>query len=168
MQVRHWSSHLSYDSARTFIRSQTTGSGPVISVGSGAAQLEASLDLPGRSMICIDPDPSEYQHLTPAIQPSWSTVESMLESEPTPVGCTLLLIWPSFSGYDIEAIRRLQPAEVFILYEVNGCAGSEQLHQWMHDSPDTGYELSGTIQHWVDNGPFMGPMCYTLERFVRR
>ena len=132
----------------------------LISVGSGAAELEhnlaTSLD---RHVICIDPSPSAFSKKEPLIRPTWASVKDML-AVTTPVNSTLLLIWPEFNGYDLEAIRLLRPHELFLLYEENGASGSAQLHEWLRD-PDNGYTVGG-LREWFRDLPLYGCMNYRL------
>ena len=74
-------------------------------------------------------------------QSDFKTVQNLIEKRSYVVrNCILLIIWPygpkdGNDGYDIEAIRKLQPSSVLTMYELTNASGSIEL-QWALHSPN--------------------------------
>lgn len=128
----------------------------IISVGSGTGYLERRIDervSPTLRMICIDPSPTQFINATVQRQPDFPTVDAFLKTDPdSPWNSILLLNWPDNrpdhgAGYDVDAIRKLNPLSIIIIYALNdidfGNAGSRDLHR-MRDS-DTLYKKESVV-----------------------
>jgi hypothetical protein len=107
----------------------------IISVGSGNGKLEKYLIENGYpNIICIDPKVfSHNKEKILYIEPKYDNVDEMISKNPNVVNnCFLMIIYPSRegspdSGYDIEAIKKLCPKRILVLYESIGYSGSNQL-----------------------------------------
>jgi hypothetical protein len=127
----------------------------IISVGSGNGYfeylLEAIFDI---NIICIDPKPNSFlkKNNSKLKEVKYSTVDKFLEVESSE-DCLLILNWPSPNNinnddnddndnddndfkslklrkdYDVEAIEKLKPIGIFMIYEGSGVAGSEEFHK---------------------------------------
>lgn len=109
-----------------------------VSIGSGSAKFESYLHkivgeaFPNSTcdMICIDPDPKEFEGVEPLIEPKYPTVDEFIASEPidTIFG---MMIWPyPHNSYDVDAIKKLIPrgAVGFLLgFAPCGASGSQDL-----------------------------------------
>jgi hypothetical protein len=123
---------------------------PYISVGSGTGlyerlimdRIKDTTNLPC-NIICIDNLTDKYDEDKFVIKPNYSTVDDMLKDMPElESNCNLLLFWPYSEGlmeiyctekpYDIDAISKLKPKNICILYEIYGGAGSYLLHAWLN------------------------------------
>jgi hypothetical protein len=128
---------------------------PVVSVGSGLAQIEheAQKSCPTLKWICVDPNPTSYHDNELAcpifIQPSYDVVETLIKQQPKVVdNCKLFLNWclPNFSTYDYEAIILLKPSVVLCIYEEFegnwGAAGGMKFFKWINDKNKPYREIS--------------------------
>ena len=111
----------------------------IISVGSGSGNIERRIIREYRRsfgkdlhIILVDPDMN--------FSADFKTVEDLIKQLPRLIGhCVLLIIWPLHSdaetddGYDIDAVRRLQPNAVLALYETAGCSGSTNFCALLHN-----------------------------------
>jgi hypothetical protein len=130
----------------------------VVSVGSGVGYFEAfvlATMTTSFSWITIDPQPHSYQN-TPldthkrVLMPQHATVDAYLATQPASVATAptdvLFLGWPTNEAYDepsanddhdaalpfdVEAIRKLRPRTIVLLYETIGAAGSAALHRFL-------------------------------------
>jgi hypothetical protein len=123
---------------------------PIISVGSGTAYFEYLIQkIFGREIICVDPNPEVYPpskiykpHVF--IEPKYKTVDgngknTLLRSSNynKMKDCLLILNWsnPMFKNkqnydpYDYKAIIKLKPTGFFIVYELFGGAGSDDMRE---------------------------------------
>jgi hypothetical protein len=103
------------------------GAFEAISVGSGDGTvdngiIEAYHDHFGEELeiTLVDKNPKYDVH--------FRTVKDLIKKRPSVVGnCILLIIWPEFDGkndgYDIDAVRELQPLAALALYETTGVSG---------------------------------------------
>lgn len=123
----------------------------IISVGSGTGKYEKIImekcfpsHVGNPELICVDKMTESYSDEEMVINPHFSDVDSLLEAKPELVqNCILMLFWPydqmhmdefSFptqTPYDIDAIVKLKPRSIVIMYEEFGGAGSHQLHAWL-------------------------------------
>ena len=149
----NWSSLITYEQCTEKIMKYHT-SQKLISVGSGYGILEDHIKSTYAIMqkklelICIDPEPYSYRFKNypprPLMSPDYAYVDDYLEqlekeknteqpSSSEKNDCDLLLCWtnPNDSTYDLEAIIKLKPSNVFIIYEMTGSAGSSSLHNWI-------------------------------------
>lgn len=117
-----------------------------ISVGSGTGQVEYLLD---RNIICVDPQPESYNKYPTdgkCIRPSYAYVDDLIKANPDVVGkCTVLIVWPLESKdqhaeqpYDMEAIDKLKPCHLLVIYEESGMSGSDSLYQFIRSLPHSG------------------------------
>lgn len=133
-----------------YVLSASEESDYIISVGSGCGQLENYIEKKiGKTIICIDPKPESSingnyhgNNCTKIIKsPNYGMLDDFLnEVQTKDKKITLMLIWSPPNGYDgtnndydIEAIFKLKPSNIIILYDVTGCAGSSFLHYWLGD-----------------------------------
>jgi len=165
----------------------------IISVGSGTGYLEKFIEMAFRQklqMICIDPDPTQFSSEPIKREPDYPTVDEFLETRPVaPWNSIVLLNWPETrethgAGYDVDAIRKLNPLAVIIIYELDyidsGSAGSEALHR-MRDT-DTKYEketvvvfphfdpvlfATTLVQLPPELATMMATLTYTMEVWTR-
>jgi len=151
----NWSTLITYEQCAEKIMKYHT-SQKLISVGSGYGVLEDYIDSTYAIMqknidlICIDPEPCSYRFQNypsrPLMPPDYAYVDDyleQLEKQPSKEQsscsekseCDLLLCWsnPNDSTYDLEAIIKLKPQTVFIIYEMTGAAGSSSLHNWIYN-----------------------------------
>lgn len=122
----------------------------IISVGSGTGEYEKKIadavfdpHSYHPDLICVDPLHDDYSSSEMVIKPHFSNVDEMLETHPNVIqNCILMLFWPYDQGhmncispgktpYDIDAISKLKPRSIVILYEEYGAAGSNLLHAWI-------------------------------------
>jgi hypothetical protein len=141
---------------------------PIISVGSGNGKLEKYLienDYP--NIICIDP--KVFSHNVDKIlhiKPEYDNVDEIIVKKPEVVGnCFLMIIYPSQegtpdSGYDIEAIRKLNPRRILVLYENIGYSGSYELIKFL-DNP--GKEWFGMELINVQHFRLISPVQYVVK-----
>jgi hypothetical protein len=119
----------------TFCLSYTDGGRPppIISVGSGTAELEYLVQTATSNKIewiCVDPNPTSFilQGKKIFIEPAYKYVDDLVRSRPDVVGkCLLFLNWcsPGNSEYDMEAVKLLQPAAILTTIDFhNGGAGA--------------------------------------------
>ena len=118
----------------TFLRNFTKYN-KIISVGSGNGYFEYLLEkIFGIKIICIDPYPNLFLEKQdgPFKEPEYPTVDDFLVDNISE-DCLLILNWPnpdtipnnkSKDNYDVEAIKKLKPIGIFIIYEDTGIAGS--------------------------------------------
>lgn len=162
----YWRHHIKDKWIYRFVEKHIQPSpGEIISVGSGSAEIERYLSARlKRKIICVDPDPESFSKKDPLIYPRWNTVKNMIKAKAAPINSTLLLIWPAFCGYDLEAIKLLRPHEIFILYEEeNRIAGSSALHDWLK-SDDKEYTVHGVREWWSDMGMVFNHRLVYLQR----
>ena len=115
----------------------------IISVGSGCGEIEDYIERErNKTIICIDPNPESsigknyHQKTNSSVvkPPNYPTLDNFLnEVDIKNKKITLMIIWSTPRGYDydIEAISKLNPENIIILYDVTGSAGSRYLHHWL-------------------------------------
>jgi hypothetical protein len=141
----------------------------IISVGSGTAYFEYLIQtLFNRTIVCVDPEPRSYSNLTTKeilegkknstvfIVPKYNTVNiKLLQSKNYTDGkykdSLLILNWsnPMFKNnngydpYDFNAIIKLKPIGFFIVYEIEGGSGSEDMRETLsHDFFNPTFKIS--------------------------
>jgi hypothetical protein len=129
------------------------GRKPLVSVGSGNAHLEKRIqDQYGVEIICVDPDPTAFNHAAfdIAIPPHFPLVSDLIANRPELVGdCTLLLNWcpPNTSEFDYDAILALKPLGFLAIFESfhgnNGAAGGHSFFEFVRgrDALSSQYQL---------------------------
>jgi hypothetical protein len=122
----------------------------VVSVGSGNGYLESILQQRLNyvklefEIICIDPNPSQFLKKSDVyFPPQFAYLSQYLDTiRPEEYfNCILLLNWPEVdkkkgAGYDLEAIKQLNPLHVICLFEKSrryGGAGSEAFHEFRNE-----------------------------------
>ncbi len=113
----------------------------IISVGSGNGKLEKYLKNNGYlNIICIEPE--IFSHNVEKIihnKPDYNIVDEIIIKKPSIVSnCYLMIIWPSGKdkkdcGYDIDAIKKLKPSRILVLYENTGYSGSNELRKFLNN-----------------------------------
>jgi hypothetical protein len=149
MNVNHWDeSRFEYVQQQLAIAIKSNNQ-VIVSVGSGDGEQEQRLmnsleqENSTRELICVDNISYDLTQKAEMIMPpQYPTVNELITARPTIVGdCILLLFWPYDKSrhdpknpYDVEAIIKLKPCQVIILYEEFGGAGSDKLHHWLLES----------------------------------
>ncbi len=128
---------------------------PIISVGSGNAYFEFLIShMRKREITCVDPTPRSFRinarknnHHTVFIEPKFSTVDQLISSNNHNQynNCLLILNWPNPQNknepdrlmYDLDAIIKLKPKGIFIIYESNGVSGSNKIIQLLRPRRNT-------------------------------
>lgn len=118
--------------------------GIIVSVGSGMGKIEQKLRTSGKIVICIDPNDygkkDRYTGVKRVLYPDYSTVADFLLKKPLSIGKINLLLQyplPDYNLYDIMAIKRLEPKNIFLYYKKDGCAGSWFLHRFLRKNKIT-------------------------------
>jgi hypothetical protein len=133
-----WQSQIPYEVTLAYIR--TMSNKPIISVGSGIGEFEKKIEKElNLSIICVDPQPTSFNDIKDDDAknmhlPDFAHVDDLIKTKPHLVGqCHLLLLWstPNESYFDIEAIAKLKPIDIMIIYETLGGAGGRQMHLWL-------------------------------------
>ena len=95
--------------------------GIIVSVGSGMGKIEQKLRTSGKIVICIDPNDygkkDRYTGVKRVLYPDYSTVADFLLKKPLSIGKINLLLQyplPDYNLYDIMAIKRLEPKNIFL------------------------------------------------------
>ena len=148
------------ETLQKFVDAAAAATGPLVSVGSGMAYMESlvcrEMMRLGKDpeVWCIDPTPMAYDPFLvphdqrePFIRPVQPTLTALMRNDPdtfeylaTHPNLTLLLVWcypdtdtgSSGYAYDVEAIFRLKPDRVVVLYEGVGAAGTANFFRWMN------------------------------------
>lgn len=126
---------------------------PVISIGSGCAALEKTLEeILGIQIICIDPDPLSYSPVDKIfIPPQYSTVEDMIKEKSEYIDNCILFICNAepvvethdFTAeessanipYDYNAVHLLKPKVIISIYDpIDGIAGSHKFRGWVESN----------------------------------
>ena len=135
-----WSDNIPYDTFKEYITLMRSNNQPLVSVGSGLGLNEKKIELDlNVNIICIDPDPYSFNNRGECDEkkchlPEYPLVDDLIKEQPNIIGnCNLMLCWPypNDSTYDIEAIIKLKPSSVLVIYESLGGAGGIQLHNWL-------------------------------------
>lgn len=117
--------------AFNFIRTKNLPLLPIISVGSGNGKLETELDrLLHRDIICV-----EHRKQINTIKAPLFKYVSDMETTKYHNKCILFLNWSDDSGFDIEAVKLLEPLHIIIISDlgVYGSSSSLKMHQFMFD-----------------------------------
>jgi hypothetical protein len=124
---------------------------PIVSVGSGTGEYEYEITKDENEseleLICVDTKDDEHLDSEYVIKPKYATVDDLIKDRSGIVGdCILCLFWSydqgrmndyPHSNYPyIDAIVKLKPKSIIILYEEFGGSGSDMLHYWLF-----GYDL---------------------------
>tara|TARA_R110002072_G_scaffold45565_1_gene126637 strand:+ start:44716 stop:45474 length:759 start_codon:yes stop_codon:yes gene_type:complete len=111
---------------------------PLISVGSGSALIENYLvkHTDVKEVICVDPDPGSYGEDPVLIKPKYARVDELIDAEPDLIGnCVLMIIKCNpMMKYDIEAINKLRPRMMFLMYRSDGADGGHAFHYFLESN----------------------------------
>lgn len=141
---------------------------PIVSVGSGLAQIEfeAKQKMPSIEWICVDPNPMSFNNYVcvPFIEPHYRMTNNLINERPNLIGnCCLFLNWcePNESTYDFEAIRVLKPKGILAIFEQLGAAGGEKFHEWLEtqSSYKEVLRLNEQFEHWIGT-------CYLVTSWL--
>ena len=126
---------------------------PIISVGSGNAYFEFLIShMRKREITCVDPTPRSFRinaitnsHHTVFIEPKFSTVDQLISSNNHHQykNCLLILNWPNPQNhneeqmYDFDAIIKLKPNGIFIIYDSSGVSGSVKMIKLLDSRTNT-------------------------------
>lgn len=146
----------------------------IISVGSGNAYFEYlfknTFDIP--EIICIDPEPLHFLPVNKDkfIEPRFPTVDVLMSSNNRNhyKDSLLILNWvyPDIGSYDVEAIQKLNPIRIFIIYEESGTAGSKVFHSNFKDSPKKYGYISYIKKILEDRIYFKGEHILTFQYVI--
>jgi hypothetical protein len=128
----------------------------LVSVGSGTGHYEKRIMekcLLNR-LLCVDSYADKHEEVEYVIKPEFKTVDDLLQDHANLIdNCILLLFWPYDQGhmqelnpghpYDIEAISKLKPKGIVVLYEEYGAAGSNEFHAWLSKYTNLHSDLHG-------------------------
>lgn len=157
--VSSWSDNIPYDTFKEYVILMMSNNQPLVSVGSGLGlnerRLETDLNI---NILCIDPKPHSFNNQgdeKKCHMPDYSLVDDLIKEKADLIGnCNLMLCWPypNESTYDIEAIVKLKPSSVLIVYESLGGAGGNQLHNWLEKINAPNGSMICKLQHnYVDD-----------------
>lgn len=126
---------------------------PIISVGSGNAYFEFLIShMHKREITCVDPNPRSFiinprnsSHHHVFIEPKFSTVDQLILSKNHNHynNCLLILNWPNPQNhneeqmYDFDAIIKLKPNGIFIIYDSGGVSGSVKMIKLLDSRTNT-------------------------------
>ena len=124
---------------------------PIISVGSGNAYFEFLISHMHREITCVDPNPRSFRinartnsHHIVFIEPKFSTVDQLISSNNHNQynNCLLILNWPNPQNhngqmYDFDAIIKLKPKGIFIIYDSYGVSGSVKMIKLLESHNNT-------------------------------
>lgn len=126
---------------------------PIISVGSGNAYFEFLIShMHKREITCVDPNPRSFRinarnssHHHVFIEPTFSTVDQLISSKNHNHynNCLLILNWPNPQNhneeqmYDFDAIIKLKPKGIFIIYDSSGVSGSVKMIKLLDSRTNT-------------------------------
>jgi hypothetical protein len=127
----------------SFMKPALKGKTHLVSIGSGTGHHETvimkAFKLSKDSVICVDKkSTAEYSSEIP-LPPHASSVDELLRLRPTTgfSNACVLIHWPnpaaSNDHYDIEAICKLLPASIVIVYGKDGVSGSDGLVEWVQN-----------------------------------
>lgn len=132
-----WQNEIPYEVSAAYVKAMASNK-PIISVGSGIGEFEKKMENElKQSIICIDPHPTSFNDVTEKKHmhlPDFAKVDDLIQQKPHLVGqCHLLLLWstPNESCYDIEAVAKLNPIDIIVVYETLGGAAGRQMHIWL-------------------------------------
>ena len=142
---------------------------PIISVGSGDAQVEYQFIRKHYCpIICVDPKPDEFTQGRIYVEPEYDYVSNLIKDKPELVGnCHLLLIWPypNESTYDVEAIKALDPVSFILIYESTGSSGGTQLlEEYLPTQEDYILQKEYIVFYKSTNDHF----CNTIAYFTKK
>lgn len=171
-----WRKHLSKNTINEYLDTAFIKYGEdkkIISVGSGYADTEfAFMERNKKEIICVDPYPLSHGSFGDVlVTPKYSYVDELIKNEPDVIGnCHLLLIWPcpNDSTYDVEAIEKLKPLSIIIIYDPSGSGGGSEFlkYEWRgnwRDKEQKYYSVhENTVRYMTKNDSFY----YTLSYFV--
>jgi len=137
---------------------------PIISVGSGTAYFEYLIQkIFGREIICVDPNPKDFypnriNQPKVFIQPKYRTIngngkQTLVRSSNynKMKDCLLILNWSNpmfktnqnYDPYDYKAIIKLKPTGFFIVYELFGGSGSDDMRELLSsEQEDPEFKIS--------------------------
>lgn len=120
---------------------------PFVSVGSGDGKYEQMLIDGSVNVICVDNQTGDCAPKSFVHYPEYATCDDLLADNNQHLidNCVLLLFWPYDNHrstelqtslnktypYDVEAVVKLQPKHIIILYEEYGAAASALMHDWL-------------------------------------
>jgi hypothetical protein len=173
-----WRKHLSKDIINEYLDTAFIKYGEdkkIISVGSGHADTEFSfMERNKKEIICIDPSPFSHGRFgSVLVNPKYDYVDELIKNEPDVVGnCHLLLIWPlpNESTYDIEAVEKLKPLSLVIIYEPTGSSGGSEFlkYKWRCNCFGKEQKYYGVHENTVRYMTKYDSFYYTLSYFVSK
>ena len=168
-----WNTKHSFSELSNTIKDRFVEDVPIVSVGSGNGKFESfHIQNTGKNIICVDPDPTaSYKNKKIYIKPKYPTVKELISDLPYIVkNCNLLLIWglPG-DDYDMEAIEKLKPLKIIVLFEDGGSAGSSRFHDNKENLCDGEYIFNPkedmVYEYKINN--LLGTDYYILRTYTR-
>ena len=170
-----WNSKISFYTLANAINTFMDVDLPIYSFGSGDGRLEKYYNdkFLKNKIICIEPRPGIFNKSPVVLQPKYSDIDQLINSEPSVVeNSQAIIIWADISSkYDIDVIKKLKPKKLLVLWESTGCAGSEEFNDYLYNN--TEYILTELISEYHDmKGPF-GPeeknfIVITFEKKIKK
>ncbi len=156
---KSWRYVIPYEMVLKYYVAYVLSSLPIISIGSGTGEFENYLeDKTGKEIICVDPTPTEYEsgewglfkeakkdrksdkEIKIFKKPDYKNVDELIADKKDIVGnCSIMIIWPypdPNGNYDMNAIKKLNPSRVLLLYSRDGHSGSDALREYIYRLPD--------------------------------
>ncbi len=176
-----WRKYLSKDTINEYLDTAFMKYGEdkkIISVGSGHADTEFSfMERNKKEIICVDPFPYSHGSFgSVLVKPKYDYVDDLIKNEPDVVGnCHLLLIWPlpCDSTYDIDAIEKLKPLSIVVIYDPTGSSGGTEFlyYKWLFNWREEGeneqkyYDVhKNRVRYMTKYDSFY----YTIDYFVEK
>lgn len=122
-----------------FVKKIIDTNGIFVSVGCGMGVLEKRLRDAGKIVICVDPNDYDQrdQYLVDVrrvLTPDYKFVSDLILDKPNIVGKVHLILshpLPDYTIYDIMAVLKLEPKNIFLYYMKGGGAGSWLLQRFL-------------------------------------
>lgn len=148
---KHPTKPIPYTLIKDYVLEASNDTNMIVSVGSGTGIIEKYIeDRIDKNILCIDPNPEssvgmKYHGDTMkkiVKGPDYSCLHDFQKKNPNIEKITLILIWTlptdpfesifeskESNDYDIEAIYKLNPENIVLLYDVTGISGSWYFHR---------------------------------------
>jgi len=121
-----------------FVKKIIDTNGIFVSVGCGMGMLEKRLRDAGKIVICVDPNDydqrDQYLGVRRVLTPDYKFVSDLILDKPNIVGKVHLILshpLPDYTIYDIMAVLKLEPKNIFLYYMKGGGAGSWLLQRFL-------------------------------------
>ena len=167
-----WNARISFDTLVSNINSFMDPEVPIYSFGSGDGRVEKYYNdqFDRQQIVCVEPEPGEFNRSTVVLEPKYSTVEELIEAKPELVGeAQALLIWVTPSlNYDMDVIKKLKPKKLLILYDGSGSAGSNDFHDYLGNECKDEYRTEQLLFEEHNRGVFGSDWNYYILKSFER